>query len=57
LILLYYQREKQAKIDFRKELADQHGIGMNAFRVRIHRIRTEVEQCILECLERGANSA
>jgi RNA polymerase sigma factor (sigma-70 family) len=56
LILLYYQREKQAKIDFRKELADQLGIGMNAFRVRIHRIRTEVEQCILECLGCGANS-
>jgi len=54
LILLYYQREKQAKIDFRKELADQLGIGINAFRVRIHRIRMEVEQCILKCLGSGA---
>lgn len=56
LILLYYQREKQAKIDFRKELADQLGIGMNAFRVRIHRVRTEVERCLLECLGCGVNS-
>ena len=57
LLLLYYQWDGQEKIDFRKELAQELGLGMNAFRVRIHRLRTEVQQCLLACLKRGAQSA
>jgi RNA polymerase sigma factor (sigma-70 family) len=52
LILHYYKKEKQAKIDFRKELADQMGITVGTLRVRSHRIRNSLYQCILKCLEK-----
>src|SRR5262245_6498895 len=51
LILLYYQKEKQAKIDFRKELAEQIGIATNTLRVRVYRIRSSLLACISKCLE------
>lgn len=56
LILLYYQKEKQAKIDFRKELAEQVGIDTNNLRVRAYRIRNSLHKCISKCLE-GDGSA
>ncbi|HEX8068909.1 MAG TPA: sigma-70 family RNA polymerase sigma factor [Pyrinomonadaceae bacterium] len=52
LILAYYQEEKQAKIDHRKELARRLGLDANALRVRAHRIRAALEECIARCLER-----
>ena len=39
LVLEYYQAEKRAKIDRRKELASRLGIAVNALRIRAHRIR------------------
>jgi DNA-directed RNA polymerase specialized sigma24 family protein len=51
LILLYYQREKSAKIGFRKELAKQIGSTTNALRVRVYRIRTFLHGCVSKCLE------
>lgn len=50
LVLEYYRDEKRAKIDHRKNLADNLGIGLNALRIRAHRIRAELEQCIEQCL-------
>ncbi len=52
LILDYFQEEKQAKIDHRKELAQRMGIGPNALRIQIHRIRTSLEQCVIECVKK-----
>lgn len=51
LILAYYAKEKQAKIQHRKELALGLGIMSNALRVRVHRIRVVVEECIERCLK------
>ena len=53
LVLEYYQEQKRAKIDHRRKLADQLGIGMNALRIRAHRIRLQLQQCVLECLEQS----
>src|SRR5262245_13600340 len=52
LILGYYQAEKQAKIESRRELAERLGIPLNALRIRAHRIRVELEACINDCLRR-----
>jgi RNA polymerase sigma factor (sigma-70 family) len=52
LILAYYEKEKQAKIDHRKALARQENIDLNTLRVRVHRIRARLEECIQRCLER-----
>lgn len=54
LILAYYMKDKQAKIDYRKELARQLGIVTNALRVRVYRIRAVLEECIEQCLDEKA---
>lgn len=51
LVLEYYQEEKRGKIDHRKKLADQMGIAVNALRIRAHRIRSKLQQCVGACLD------
>src|SRR5262249_16741001 len=51
LVLDYYQREKQAKIDHHKKLAEELGIAVNALRIRAHRIRRTLETCVHTCVE------
>ena len=54
LIREYYAKDKQAKIDHRAEMARRLGISVDALRVKAHRIRTTLEECIKRCLERSA---
>jgi DNA-directed RNA polymerase specialized sigma24 family protein len=49
LLLQYYRGEKGEKIRNRKELADRLNIPMNALRIRVHRLREELERCMEEC--------
>ncbi len=51
LVFQYYQEEKRAKIEHRKHLADRLGIAVNALRIRAHRIRKSLQDCVRECLE------
>lgn len=51
LVLDYYQNEKRAKIEHRKALAEKFGIAQNALRIRAHRIRVILEQCMRGCLQ------
>jgi len=51
LVLQYYQKDKRAKIEGRQRLAEQLGIAVNALRIRAHRIRSLLQQCLNECLE------
>jgi len=53
LVLQYYQLERKARIDQRKALAKELGIKLNALRIRAHRIRTTLQQCVQECLDRN----
>lgn len=53
LVLQYYRDEKQAKINHRKRLASELGIAVNALRIRAHRIRQTLQQCVHGCLEQG----
>lgn len=50
LILDYYREDRRAKIDLRKELATQFSIPLNALRIRAHRVRKSLEQCVKDCL-------
>jgi RNA polymerase sigma factor (sigma-70 family) len=52
LILGYYAKEKQAKIDHRNELAQKFGITLETLRVRVFRIRESLAECIERCLTR-----
>jgi DNA-directed RNA polymerase specialized sigma24 family protein len=51
LVLQYYQLERQAKIRHRKRLASELGIALNALRIRAHRIRSTLQQCVEGCIE------
>lgn len=51
-IMAYYLRDKQAKIDNRKEMARQMGVAGNTLRVRAYRIRAALEECVKRCLGR-----
>jgi DNA-directed RNA polymerase specialized sigma24 family protein len=51
LVLEYYRDEKRAKIERRKRLAEKLRIAQNALRIRAHRIRATLQQCVQECLE------
>lgn len=50
VLLDFYEEELRAKIENRKKLADQLKITVNALRIRVHRIRKSLEQCIADCL-------
>jgi len=54
LVLEYYQGDKRIKINHRKELARKVGIALNALRIRAHRIRATLQQCVQSCLEEKA---
>ncbi len=48
LLLRYHQGENNIRA--RKELCDELDIGMNALRIRVHRLRRRLETCIEERL-------
>jgi DNA-directed RNA polymerase specialized sigma24 family protein len=50
LLLQYYQGQGRAKIDNRQALGRQHGLGVNALRIRVHRLLKLLRPCILDCL-------
>ncbi len=50
MIVEYYEEEAHAKIELHKKMAERLGIPLNALRIRVHRIRAEVEVCVRNCL-------
>ena len=50
LVVEYYQEEKRSKIDYRKRLAAELGIAVNALRIRAHRIRRALQECVEHCV-------
>jgi DNA-directed RNA polymerase specialized sigma24 family protein len=51
LVIEYYQDDKRAKIEHRKALAEKLGVAQNALRIRAHRIRQTLQQCVENCLQ------
>lgn len=54
LITDYYQGEREVKIKDRKELAEALGIPLNALRIRVSRLRDQIEECVNSCLEQSS---
>lgn len=50
LILEFYQGEKSQRIKHRKTLAARLQLTVNALRVRAHRLRARLEECVAACL-------
>jgi len=53
LIQTYFSEEKSAKIAQRKELADSLGVSVNTLRMRAHRIKASLRDCVLKCLKQA----
>jgi DNA-directed RNA polymerase specialized sigma24 family protein len=54
LVLQYYQEDKRAKIEHRRAMAERLGVPINALRIRAHRIRAALRDCVTDCLARRA---
>jgi DNA-directed RNA polymerase specialized sigma24 family protein len=54
LIMEYYQDEKGKKIERRRRLANLLGVTLNTLRLRAHRIRSDLETCVRQCIEQHA---
>lgn len=54
LVLEYHDEDSSARIGHRKALAARLGIGVNALRLRAHRIRTGLQSCVESCLQQEA---
>ncbi|HZS45493.1 MAG TPA: hypothetical protein VFC63_10355 [Blastocatellia bacterium] len=46
----YNSEEKGSKIENRKRLAEETGLGENALRIKVHRIRKVLRKCITACM-------
>ena len=49
LVREYYRYEKIAQIEARRALAARLGVGLNALRLRVHRIRQQLARCVEKC--------
>lgn len=55
LILAYYEKARHAKIEQHTDMATDLGITLNALRIRIHRIRASLENCVRKCMGQVAS--
>jgi DNA-directed RNA polymerase specialized sigma24 family protein len=49
LLIRYYVSEKRGKIDGRLLLAQELGIGLNALRIQVFRLRNSMRNCVEKC--------
>jgi hypothetical protein len=49
LLIRYYQSDKRKKIDSRQLLAEELGIGLNALRIQVFRLRNGLRGCVEKC--------
>jgi RNA polymerase sigma factor (sigma-70 family) len=54
LLLEYYCHQQRARIENRKQIASRLGITVNALKIRLHRLRTQLERKISERLQTTA---
>jgi len=53
LLLRYHGAEGRKETELRRALADELGIAPNALRIRVHRIRQTLKECVEKCVERA----
>jgi len=51
LVIQYYSAEEEKQKTFRQKLAEKTGLKLGTLRVRINRLREELEGCVKRCLE------
>ncbi|MGA9673284.1 MAG: hypothetical protein WBQ94_29100 [Terracidiphilus sp.] len=53
LVIRYYRSDKREKIDGRQLLAEELGIGLNALRIQVFRLRNALRRCVENCVVKG----
>jgi hypothetical protein len=53
LLIRYYRSDKRAKIDGRQLLAEELGLGLNALRIQVFRLRNAMRRCVEKCAAKG----
>jgi DNA-directed RNA polymerase specialized sigma24 family protein len=53
LVIRYYRSDKREKIDGRQLLAEELGIGLNALRIKVFRLRNALRRCVANCEVKG----
>ncbi len=51
LVALYHQGFRRAKIDARKQLAEELQIPLNALRIRMYRVRAGLAKSVSSCVQ------
>lgn len=52
LVMRYYEASGQEKIRQRAAIASEMGVPPNALRIRIHRIKADIQRCMDQCMKR-----
>jgi DNA-directed RNA polymerase specialized sigma24 family protein len=52
IVMGYYVEDETEKIASRKQLAEDMSLSLNTLRVRAHRIRERLFQCVQECVQK-----
>jgi hypothetical protein len=50
LVSDYYEYDQGKKIEWHKQVAEKWRLTSNALRVRVHRIRTDLDKCMTKCM-------
>lgn len=50
LIVEYYRKDKSAKIESRKQLAEDLGLSANALQIKASRLRALLRKCVQKCV-------
>jgi DNA-directed RNA polymerase specialized sigma24 family protein len=51
IIVMYYSKDKSAKFEMRKKLAESLSLAPGALHVKIHRIKSALKNCVEKCVE------
>lgn len=49
----YVQGDYRARTEQRTKMAENMGVSLNTLRIRVHRIREQLEQCVKRCVEQS----
>jgi DNA-directed RNA polymerase specialized sigma24 family protein len=50
MIVRYYSKEKQEKIELRRRMAEEYGCKVEVLHMRVHRMRAALKTCVSRCL-------
>jgi DNA-directed RNA polymerase specialized sigma24 family protein len=52
IVVMYYSRDKRAKLEQRKKMAESMNLKMGALHIKIHRIKNVLKECVKECMNK-----